>query len=137
MFSQISVRTKSPILLDQNSRAPTGVGFLYGVGLRIVSVQSRAHLHRVGLSQQDTRLYVRRRAFGVGHLAIRSRASEIGHPAISSKAFGVEHRAMRSRAFGIGQPIIRLGYTVAMTDARLNQLTQTDVIHKIGNHWNS
>ena len=49
MFSQISVRTKSPIQLDWNSRAPTGVGFLYGVGLRIVPVGSRAHLHRAGL----------------------------------------------------------------------------------------
>ena len=30
---------------------PTEVGFLYGVGLRIVSIRSRAHLHRVGHSQ--------------------------------------------------------------------------------------
>ena len=51
---------------------PTGVGFLYEAGLRIVSVRSRAHLYGVG------------------------------HPAIQSRVFGVGHTAIRSRAFGVG-----------------------------------
>ena len=41
--------------------APTGVGFLHGFGLLIVSIRSRAHSHGVGHSEQDIRLY------GVGH----------------------------------------------------------------------
>ena len=50
--------------------APTEVGFLYRVRLRIVSIRSRAHLSRVGHSEQDTRLYGVR-PFGVGQPAIR------------------------------------------------------------------
>ena len=62
--------------LNLDLSAPTGGGFLYETGLRILFIRSRAHLYEVEHSEQDTRLYE------VGHSAIRSRAFRVEHAAI-------------------------------------------------------
>ena len=85
--------------------APTGVGFLYEAGLRIVSrYTNRAHLYRVGHSEYFGVRHpsARIRAFGVGQLAIRSKVFGVGKPAIWSRALGVGQPAIRRRAFEIG-----------------------------------
>ena len=78
----ITYKTYSLLEISQAARfnsdvriVPTGVRFLYGAGLRAVSIRSRTQFYEVGLSELDTRLYGVRHsgAFGVGQPAIRTR----------------------------------------------------------------